>query len=155
MANRAPVTCYQEFKELVKVLVDGFLTWSKFTAPGLDGCPNLAKKSVAKLRVSRDVEEIEDLARVVETKRLRVEEFDVEVDDEGNRDDLLSEGRCRWSTENSPLGANKATGAMSTTSFGAFTSRRSSMWCKTPAEKLADSELMSKGRWLTSMLTVL
>ena len=69
--------------------------------------------------------------------------------------DLLSEGRCRWSTENSPLGASKATGAMSTTSFGAFTSRRSSMWCKTPAEKLADSELMSKGRWLTSMLTVL
>ena len=91
MAKRAPVTCHQEFKELVKVLVEGFLTWSKFTAPGLDGCPNLATKSTAKLRISRDAEQIEDLARVVETKRLRVEELDVEVEDKGNGEVVVIE----------------------------------------------------------------
>ena len=73
--------------------------------------------------------------------------------------DLLSEGRCRWSTwasrrspEGSITGTNALSmrsvgGATSTRSVGGFASRRSSRWCQTPAEKLADSELMCKGRW--------
>ena len=69
--------------------------------------------------------------------------------------DLQSEGRCTWPTwtsRRSPEGANVLSmksvgGATSTRSVGGFASRRSSRWCQTPAEKLAESELMCKGRW--------
>ena len=37
--------------------------------------------------------------------------------------------------------------ATSSRSVGGFAFRRSSRWCQTPAEKLAESELMCKGRW--------
>ena len=58
----------------------------------------------------------------------------------------------RRSPEGSITGANAYSmrsvgGAMSTRSLGGLASRRSSMWCQTPAEKLVDSELMCKGRW--------
>ena len=66
---------------------------------------------------------------------------------------MLAEGRCRWSAKATPgLGAHafstrSVAGAASTRTLGGFASRRSSRWCQTPAEKLAEAELMSKGRW--------
>jgi hypothetical protein len=73
------------------------------------------------------------------------------------RGDLQSEGRCvSWTSRRSPEGSitgentlsmRVVGGATSSRSVGGFAFRRSSRWCQTPAEKLAESELMCKGRW--------
>ena len=70
---------------------------------------------------------------------------------------MLAEGRCRWSTKATPaLGAHafstrSVAGAASTRTLGGFASRRSSRWCQTPAEKLAEAELTATQESMETM----
>ena len=42
-----PLASYEDLKALVRKLIDRFLTWDKFSPPGMRSCPNLASASTA------------------------------------------------------------------------------------------------------------
>ena len=90
IAECGPLTSYKDLKTLVNKLLERFLTWEKFSQPGLRSCPNLASKDTVDLHSCPEVEPVVDLPNSY-IKRLRGEEDDEEQDHGDGEDEQVDE----------------------------------------------------------------